>query len=135
MQNSLQDGEENLLTLLQGFLRGSKKHVDALSFATFLSLADDDRSIILCLFFRPGVDMPKPDDMLLDIEIADPAVEAALTVLTVSEETAILVRAETEALASETRQILEANLALMVTATSSQKAAQAAVALARHWHL
>ena len=79
--------------------------------------------------------MPKPDDVLLDIEIADLAMEAALMVLTVSAETAILMRAETEVIASETRQILKANLALMVTPTSSQDAVQAAVALARRWRL
>ena len=79
--------------------------------------------------------MPQPDDIILAIEIADPAVEAALMVLTVSEETAILVRTETEAPAGETRQILKANLALMVTSTSPEEAAHAAVALARRWRL
>ena len=79
--------------------------------------------------------MVQPDGLLLDIEIADPAVQAALAVLTVSEKTAILVMAETEALAGETRLILEANLALMVTPASSEEAVQAAIALARRWRL
>ena len=79
--------------------------------------------------------MPQPDTALLDIDIADPAVEAILTMLTASAETAMRVRAETDVLAGETRRILRANLALMVTPTSSQEAAQAAVALARRWRL
>ena len=79
--------------------------------------------------------MLMPDSLLLDIEIADPAVEAALTMLTISEETAILVKAETASLAGETRQILKANLALMVTSTSPEEAVRAAVALARRWRL
>ncbi|RZI72373.1 MAG: hypothetical protein EOP13_15265 [Pseudomonas sp.] len=72
---------------------------------------------------------------LFDINIADPAVETVLTLVSASEETAILVRAETDALAGETRQILKANIALMVTPASSQEAAQAAVALARRLRL
>ena len=79
--------------------------------------------------------MPQPDTTLLDINVADPAVEAVLTMLTASAETAMRVRAETEALAGETRKILIANLALMVTPASSREAAQAAVALARRWRL
>ena len=79
--------------------------------------------------------MPQPDTTLLDINVADPAVEAVLTMLTASAETAMRVRAETEALAGETRKILIANLALMVTPASSRGAAQAAVALARRWRL
>ncbi|RZA30616.1 MAG: hypothetical protein EOP02_00950 [Proteobacteria bacterium] len=79
--------------------------------------------------------MPQPDNVLLDINVTDPTVEAALTVFTVSEKAAILVRAETEMLAGETRQIVKANLALMVTPASSQKAVQDAVALAKRWRL
>ena len=79
--------------------------------------------------------MLMPDNLLLNIEIADPAVEAALTALTVSQEMNIRVRAETEVLADETRQILKANLALRVTPTSSQEAVHTAVALAKRWRL
>ena len=79
--------------------------------------------------------MLQPNYPPLDIEITDPAVEATLIVLTVSAELASRLRAETEVIADETRQILNANLALMVTPASSQKDAQDAVALARRWRL
>jgi hypothetical protein len=79
--------------------------------------------------------MAQLDDMLRDIEIADPAVEAALTALNVAEEMAILLRAETKIFEGETRQILKANLALRDTSLSSLEVAQAAIALARRWHL
>ena len=79
--------------------------------------------------------MAQPDHSLFDVDIADPAVEAVLTLLSASEETAIRIRAETEALEGETRQILQANLVLMVTPASSQEAVHAAVALAKRLRL
>ncbi|MDB5965812.1 MAG: hypothetical protein JWQ72_2312 [Polaromonas sp.] len=75
------------------------------------------------------------DDMLQNIEITDQTVVAALTALTLAEEIATLVRAETEMLEGETRQILTSNLALMETVLSSLEAAQATVVLAKRWHL
>lgn len=60
--------------------------------------------------------MLQPDEMLRDVEIDDPAVEAALAALIAAEEMATLVRAETEVLESETRQVLKANHALMEAA-------------------
>ncbi|RZI71325.1 MAG: hypothetical protein EOP13_18435 [Pseudomonas sp.] len=77
--------------------------------------------------------MPQRDDMLRDIEIADPVVGAALSMVTVAEKMAALVRAETDVLERGTRQILEANLALRGTPLSSPKAAQAATILAKRW--
>ena len=79
--------------------------------------------------------MHQPDDMLQDVELADPAVEAALTALTLAEEIAALVRAETEMLEGETRQILTYNHVLMETALPSMEATQAFIALARRWRL
>ena len=75
------------------------------------------------------------DDMLLGVAIADPAVEAVLSTLTVTEEMATRVRAETELLEGETRQILVANRALRETVLSSAETVQVAVALARRWRL
>ena len=72
---------------------------------------------------------------LFDIEITDPAVETVLALLSASEATVICIGTETEALAVETRQILKANLALMVTSTSPEVVAHSAVALARRWRL
>ena len=99
-------------------------------------IADNGSGTTSCPFFEPeGEDMAQPVHPLFDIEITDPAVEAVLMLLSASEETAIRIRTEIEALAGETRQILEANLALMVTPASSQEAVDAAVALARRWRL
>ena len=80
--------------------------------------------------------MLQPDEMLWDVEIDDPAVEAALAALIAAEEMAALVRAETEVLESETRQVLKANHVLMEAAClPSLEAAQAAIMLARRWRL
>ncbi|RYF41145.1 MAG: hypothetical protein EOO38_21035 [Cytophagaceae bacterium] len=79
--------------------------------------------------------MTQSDHPLFDVDIADPAVEAVLTMLTASAELAIRVRAETEALEGETRQIVKANLALMMAPLLSQDTVQAAIASARRWRL
>lgn len=79
--------------------------------------------------------MTQLNDMLPDIEIADPAVEAVLSTLSVTEEMAFRFRVETEMFESETRQILLANHVLKETALSSVGAVEAAVALAKRWRL
>lgn len=75
--------------------------------------------------------MPQPDDMLSDVEIADPAVEAVLGALTVAEGMAARIHAETELLEGETRRILLSNHALLATGLLSVEAAQAAVVSVR----
>lgn len=79
--------------------------------------------------------MPQSYDMLQDVEVEDPAVEAVLAALTVAQEMATLVRLETAMLEGETHQILMSNRTLMGTALSSLEAAQAAIVLARRWRL
>ena len=79
--------------------------------------------------------MHQPDDMLQDVELADPTVVAGMTALTLAEEMATLVQAEIEMLEGETRQILTYNHALMETALPSFDVVQTAIALARSWRL